>query len=479
MDIKIEVEGELHSLHRRQLSNWGYFNAVLSGRWDEDVHRLPLSKDDFLAWKSLLDDKNVAYSSVRHVVDFMLPTDDDYLLPIYTDEEMTQDERMAHYAAVGRLVRRSSLERAYAPDKRGFNRLGKPYLYETRGVHANFDIYYDPVVTTGLFWTHDDYAKLRSQLPPGYREREAKILLDVEWLNLLVGIVHDTWLRTQVEGLTLARSEEVPWWLVRWQDVALVNRPNRLVEYIESVSYRVDPAKLRNNLTNLVIDNSAVYQPRVSLTDLVIGDVPFHQPRGLLTATQASIAAALTGVDVSHLAHTSHIDEAPTMKLKMVDDQGRTIITTGHKTSDSKLVELFGIMLKSIPHKSLVDWAKVLYAPILAIPYEGPSTHEVEKLHPSQLLGRVMANVWRRGQATYRISMSSRLYTKEGPIATDEIPLAARYSLDTLGEELTLLIAEHLMTIAQDRDGMALSRAIKFSEVVMSEARGQALSRLP
>lgn len=462
MDIQVEVEGELYRLNRRQLGNWGYFDAILSGRWDEDVHRLPLSKDDFLVWKSLLDGKNVAYSSVQHVVDFMLPTNDDYLLPIYTDEEMTQDERMAHYAAVGRIVRRSSLERDYAPDKRGFNRLGKPYLYETRGVHANFDIYYDPVVTTDLFWTHDDYAKLRSQLPPGYREREAKMLLDVEWLNMLVGIVHDTWLRTEVEGLTLRRSEEVPWWLVRWQDVALVDRPNRLVEYIESVSYRVDPAKIRSELINLVIDNSNA-----------------HQPRGLLTATQASITAALTGVDVSHLAHTNHIYEASTMKLKMVDDQGRTIITTGHKTSDSKLVELFSIMLKSIPPKSLSDWAKVLYAPILAIPYEGPSTHEVEKLHPSELLGRVMTNVWRRGQATYRISMTSRLYIKQGPIATDEIPLAAKYSLDTLGEELTLLIAEHLMTIAQDRDEMALSRAIKFSEVVMSEARGQAPSRLP
>lgn len=255
-DLKLIIEGKKSVIVRIDaawIPRWTFLHDLVYEMNPGMVRWSRTGLDQLISWIELNERMDHCYeemgyskyrkllpiSSMREVIDFMLPSSNDYLLFCYIDEDLPFSRRQSLYQDLGRLIRSNRLMFSY-------NRVITP----TRFIHHNFYLASDPaygVVKNGVMIPMSEYPE------------ELRDAVLQSPLNVITGIVHtarslvlSSHTRTEIKIL-----HELPWDAIRWHDVldmytdSIDTLHEMIAEYTSDPRDATERIQVNNRRTNL------------------------------------------------------------------------------------------------------------------------------------------------------------------------------------------------------------------------------------
>src|SRR5437899_686244 len=132
----------------------------------------------------------VVLADVEFIMMYLINTDKNWLRYVYVDDKTSKENRLRHYRTVGRSIRQD-----------------KTYLFgivkkKQEHFHGNFNLQNDPVYMKDI------------------TEDELEESLDIDWLNIATGILHNARVQEIGEGTREVDKVEVNWSMVTGKKVA-------------------------------------------------------------------------------------------------------------------------------------------------------------------------------------------------------------------------------------------------------------------
>lgn len=215
----------------------------------------------------------VSLEGVWEVIDFMRPVNGEYLLFTTIDEDLSAERRRGAYESLGRYIRGSGIRPVYAESS---------VIHAHMKIHENCLLFRDPV--------YNDLVRTDEELMS-----EA---LSNEDINIVTGILHIA--NRDVRGpidFGLRVTEEIPWNLIRWNDVVEMTRPFELsnLQTAPILSSRTPEDKKREMLAKMndVYDNPGAIR-QGNLHHLLAGSAPPETEHFGFPVTALSLTESLS-----------------------------------------------------------------------------------------------------------------------------------------------------------------------------------------
>lgn len=236
----------------------------LNKKLDEGAKELKTTKANFSTGEYEVFRPSEAYhdpipiSSIYNTLQYMNAVNGEYLLGCYIDETLSFSVRKQMYKDLGRYIREKELVFSY--------RLVTAEYY---GTHQNAGLLLDPAMRGRVIGRHEDlfidryYSDETTREADMQKEYEEALAYP---FDILVGIIHTAAQRqTEVLNvktierpdaskwkLTTWRLPEVPWWLVRWDDVRTMHFTEETKNLVNAIKdKRPNHGEVLRILTNM------------------------------------------------------------------------------------------------------------------------------------------------------------------------------------------------------------------------------------
>lgn len=220
MDRSIVAGRETYVIPRDWDERWEFLQDLeLEGsmQW---TYSSPSSFSAWVAMNLAMDSGEsttlVELSTVLPIIDFMRPSplvEKSYLLYTHIDRALPQQKRKSYYEQLGKIVRGGSVRYPYAGDSS---------LVREQNNVPDYDY------TESRYRLHDNLRLRRDPIYHHQLDEEYDTLLNDETYNVLTGIIHSAFQRTRLPSFVPepedAYYDEVPWYLIEWQDMSLLRR---------------------------------------------------------------------------------------------------------------------------------------------------------------------------------------------------------------------------------------------------------------
>lgn len=415
---------------------WKYFEPLLSGRWG-DVNELtvPLSAQQLRTWYSVVTQTSydfefnyplgascaslIHYNLVAPVVDYFIPTSDDWLLYTLIDEQVPEDKRRDLYVRQGRRLRDMFLS------------------YDLS--YVNYITSSDPVY---LHWNDEDEDK-----------RQA-------WLNndnysILTSILHNGYLVSDVK--LMPRKPVVPWYNVnRKEIIKYVPQPNLFLSFELQELY--GPAPDDESEEDRLRELEFKGEGGPSFEDYVLADMTPPSPLKPV-------------FKLPYMGYMRFSYQYP-VKLSILPD--KTILTT----SAPRVMELYDKFAPALLRHGTV-YERVLNSGVYVllkayIVFLGqdtllncwPTFSQLPKLEDSYMTTAQLV----RSMTVQALTMGNMLHAHDTPrgkyaVYKSEYKKVIQYFLDTLGSVVLTEIAILLMEFHKET-GSKDDRLLSFAELV-------------
>lgn len=331
------------AITRNPLLEWGIFSSD-DAKWNPGrmIVELPIDRELVTTWVRLVaalqhllthgydEAKQQPFSEVSEAVIPFLPSSSMWAIVCFVDDQVV-DRRRA-YATIGRAVRESNTARFYPPyiaaDLRDseFSRL-----------HSNFHLHFDPMNPT---------REWNASLSP----TRQSALLDIQWVNILTGVLHSVWL-TLLERYSYDAERELSWFLIPWRDLYDMNVLGRswVLQQGPNESRRVTISDqlMTSGVIPDPLENALVQNAQLSRTDESLRE---GVSNGLIAIRYNQLHSRIVGVDIDSFNHLygillSHI-------------HGNELLDAEEKVKMAGVVTLTTLRPTPLPvlsHRELID----------------------------------------------------------------------------------------------------------------------------